>query len=236
MDFELNKPLTYLNKFQELIRDSGWAVDLFWARDYTNKVKPSVDDKIAKAEFLIIRKPLTFLSSAMIRKKLQDLVFKKTKNMLVMYTFSETDSLIVMNQFLQPFKINASEIKVIDHKTNLKDKRDVIFQKKNDCFSHDEIFTGINKILIPHPHYIYVDTPAKVLIRGNPTTEIDQDNDIEVESGNLSGSDIVVGAYYEEAGRILVLDSTLFLDKYFDHNKKFIKNVITWLGGDSKKA
>jgi hypothetical protein len=61
MDFELNKPLTYLNKFKKMIRDEGYNLDLFWAKDYSSEKKPSIDDKINSSEFLVIRKPLTFL-------------------------------------------------------------------------------------------------------------------------------------------------------------------------------
>jgi hypothetical protein len=144
-----------------------------------------------------------------------------------MYTFSERESMDALNKFLNPFMINTSEVQIIDNKVNLDNIRNVIFQKENKCFSHNELFKGVNKILIPNPHHIYVDEPAKVLIRGNPSTEIKYD--LFVETSNLKGQDVIAGAYYEDTGRLIVLDSTLFLDKYFDFNKKFIINVIKWL-------
>ena len=227
MDFELNRPLTYLNKFKQLLNDEGWALDLFWARDYAQEVKPSIDDKINSAELLIIRKPLTFLTGPQVRKKLQQAVLKDKKSFLIMYTFTEKDSQDVLNEFLKPFKINTSELQLIDNKTNMNDKRNVLFEKKNKCFSHNTLFKGVSKVLIPHPHHIYVSKPAKILIRGNPSTELKYNFD--QESTALSGANLIVGAYYEKTGRIIVVDSTLFLDKYFDHNKKFVKNVIDWL-------
>ncbi|WP_455392380.1 hypothetical protein [[Eubacterium] cellulosolvens] len=233
MDFELNQPLTYLNKFRKLIRDEGWELDLFWARDYSQKERPSVDEKIKKAKLLVIRKPLTFLSGPQVRKKLQQAVLKDKKSLLVMYTFTEMDSLEVLNEFLRPFKINTSEIQIIDNKTNANDKRNVVFQKKNKCFLHNELFDGVANILIPHPHYVYVTEPAKILIRGNPSTELKYG--INEGGLDLTGSELTVGAYYEETGKMIVLDSTLFLDKYFDFNKRFVKNVITWLGKKTKR-
>jgi hypothetical protein len=234
MDFELNKPLTYLAKFRQLLSDEGWDLDLFWASDYAKKDKPSIDKKINDADLLLIRKPLTFLTGPQVRKKLQDAILKKKKNLLVMYTFTERESLDVLNEFLRPFKINTSDLQLIDDKTNQQDRRNVVFQKKNDCFYHDELFKGVSKLLIPHPHMIFVESPAKVLIRGNPTTELKYDF-IELTS-NLGGNDLIAGAYYNEknSGRMIVIDSTLFLDKYFDFNKKFVKNVLTWLGNNKE--
>lgn len=228
MDFELNKPLTYLNKFKKMIRDEGYNLDLFWAKDYSSEKKPSIDDKINSSEFLVIRKPLTFLIGPQVRKKLQDAVLEDKKSILIMYTFTEKDSLDVINEFLKPFKINTSEIQVVDFVANSDGQRNVIFQKKNNCFFHDELFKGVSKILIPHPHYVYVTEPAKILIRGNPSTELKYKQDDDSDS--LTGADLVVAGYYEETGRLVVMDSTLFLDKYFDFNKKFVKNIITWLG------
>jgi len=229
MDFELNQPLTYLNKFTKLIENEGFTLDLFWARDYVSDKKPSIDDKINNSKFLIIRKPLTFLSGPIVRKKLQDAVIKDKKNMLVMYTFTEKDSMDVLNEFLKPFKINTSEIQIVDPKANSDDKRNVVFQKKNNCFVHKELFKGVSKVLIPHPHFVYVTKPAKILIRGNPSSELKYK--LDDESSDLTGRNLIVGAYYDKTGRIILLDSTLFLDKYIDFNKKFVKNVITWLGG-----
>lgn len=228
MDFELNKPLTYLNKFGKLIRDEGWNLDLFWAKEYTHENKPSVNYKIDSAKILIIRKPLTFLSSPRVRKKLQETIKKDKKNMLIMYSFTERDSLDALSEFLKPFMITPSEVQIIDNKSNQDNFRNVIFHKKNKCFNHSELFKGISKILIPHPHLVSVNKPAKILIKGNPSTEVQED--IYFETSTLSGSDVIVGAYYDDTGRILVMDSTLFLDNFFDFNKKFIKNVITWLG------
>jgi hypothetical protein len=230
MDFELNKPLTYLNKFRKLVRNEGWDLDLFWASDYSQKKKPSIDVKINSAKLLVIRKPLTFLSGPQVRKKLQQAVLKSKKNLLVMYTYTENDSLEVLNEFLKPFKINTSDLQMIDNKTNQQDYRNVVFQKKNNCFYHDELFSGVSKILIPHPHMIYVHEPAKVLIRGNPTTELKTDFNENVS--DLSGDNLIAGAYYNEkkSGKMLVIDSTLFLDEYFDFNKRFVKNIFTWFG------
>jgi hypothetical protein len=228
MDFELNLPLSYLNKFKSLINDKGWILDLFWARDYNQKEKPRIEDKINSAQILMIRKPLTFLTSPKMRKRLQDSILKDKKNMLIMYTFTEIESLEVMNKFLEPFKINLSEVQIIDNKRNQGNIRNVIFQKKNKCFSHDELFKGVSSILIPNPHHIFVKKPAKILIKGNPSTAVQYY--ISEETSNLKGSNLIVGAYYNDTGRMVVLDSTLFLDKFFDFNKKFIKNVITWLG------
>jgi len=227
MDFELNNPLTYLSKFKKLVKDEGWVLDLFWASDYTKKKRPSVDEKISKANFLIIRKPLTFLSSATIRSKLQEIIRTKKKNLLIMYTFTEFESLGVLNQFLEPFKIQLSELQIIDNTTNQNDTRTVVFHKKNKCFNHKFLFNGVQKVTIPHPHHMYLTKPAKILIRGNPSSEIK--DSIYMDTSNLKGSDLIVGAYHESNGKILVLDSTLFLDQYFDYNKKFISNVFHYL-------
>lgn len=236
LDFELNKPLTYLNKFKQLLKDEGWLVDLFWARDYAQEKKPSLDEKINSSDFLIIRKPLTFLTSPAAREKIQEAILKKKRNLLVMYTFFEKESLDVLVNFLNPFKITPSDIKIVDNKTNLENKRMVVFHKKNKCFSHDTLFTNVTKVLIPHPHHLFVSSPAKVLVRGNPTTEVQDDPLYELtDNSDLKGSNITVGAYYDKSGKLVIISSTLFLDNYFDFNKKFIKNVITWLGGKKKK-
>lgn len=227
MDFELNKPLTYLSKFKKLIEDNGWYLDLFWARDYSNGAGPPIEDKIKDAKFLVIRKPLTFLSGPKVRKTLQDAVIKDEKSILIMYTFSESDSLHALNKFMEPFKIQLSDASIIDMKTNQDDKHNVVFQKKNRCFFNDSLFKGVSKLLIPFPHHIYTDDPAKILIRANPSSELKFD--IFQETKDIKGTDLIVGAYYDKTGRIVVVDSTLFLDNYFDFNKRFVKNVFTWL-------
>lgn len=228
LDFELNNPLTYLDKFKRLLKDENWNLDLFWARDYNQKDKPSLDDKLNSTQFLLIRKPLTFLSSPKVRKKIQNNVLKEKKSLLIMYTFSEIETLELLNSFLEPFKIQISEIQVIDKKTNLKNKHEVIFHKKSNCFSHNSLFNNIDKIVISDAHHIYVNSPSKILIQGNPSTELQFPMSDEIAP--LTGSEINISAYYEETGLVTVINSTLFLNKYFDFNKKFIKNIITWMG------
>jgi hypothetical protein len=144
-----------------------------------------------------------------------------------MYTFSESDSLDALNKFMEPFKIQLSDASIIDTKTNQDDQHNVIFQKKNRCFFNDILFKGVGKLLIPFPHHIYTADPAKILIRANPSSEIKFD--IFQETKEIKGTDLIVGAYYDKTGRIVVVDSTLFLDNYFDFNKRFVKNVFTWL-------
>ena len=145
-----------------------------------------------------------------------------------MYTFPDMETLELLNSFLKPFNIQISEIQIIDHETNLKNKREVIYHKKNNCFLHDELFKDVNKIVISDAYHIYLDSPAKNLIRGNPSTKLQFL--MSTEEAEMRGSEINVSVYYEETCRVMLINSTLFLDKYFDFNKKFIKNIITWLG------
>ncbi len=228
MDFELNKPLTYLNKFKKMLNDNDWTLDIFWAKEYTKKEKPTMDEKIKNTEFLIIRKPMTFLSNAETRKKIQNVVLKDKKNLLVMSTFPDRDSLDVLTNFLQPFHINPTDNKVIDNNTNKNNERLVVFNKKNKCFSHATLFKGVKSIVIPYPYHLIVDSPAEILIRGNPSTEV-LDDGMDYTPG-LKGSDIIVGAYFEASCRVIVVNSTIFLDSYFEFNRSFIKNIISWCG------
>ena len=81
MDFELNQPLGLLSKFKHWLVREGWTVDMFWAKDYAQeqKKKPSFDEKLQSSNLLFIRKPLTFLTSPNVRKKLQEVVLKEKK-------------------------------------------------------------------------------------------------------------------------------------------------------------
>ena len=123
--------------------------------------KPSFDDKISNFEFLIIRKPLTFLTSTQAREKIQNAILKDKKNLLIMYTYYDLESFEVLYNFLKPFNIIPSEIKIIDHKTNLKNKNVVVFHKKNKCFMHDTLFDGVTKLVISDPRHLTVEPPAK---------------------------------------------------------------------------
>lgn len=233
MDFELNKPLTYLSKFKEMLNNDGWNLDMFWAKDYSSDNKPTLDDKINSANLLLIRKPLTFLSSQLAIGKIQEAVLKEKKNLLLMMTYIDLETNSLLRNFLKPFNIIPSGIKAIDTKTNQDNKRMVIYHKKNKCFLHDELFKNVNKILIPDAINLFVDSPAKILIRGNPSTEAV--NTLGIDESEPTGSDIIVGAYHEEKGRLITINSTLFLDNYFDFNKPFIKNIMTWLRTDKKQ-
>ena len=185
MDFELNKPLTLLNKFKTFLRNEGWAVDMFLAKDYSDGKKPSLDDKINSAQFILIRKPLTFLNSPKVTKKLQDAVLKDKKSLLLMLTFLDKESLNLIQNFLKPFKITPSEIKIIDQITNLNNKRSVVYHKKNNCFVNDIFFKQVAKIVVPDANVLYIEPPSEVMIRGNPSTEtthIDLKNNDEIKS------------------------------------------------------
>lgn len=233
LDFELNNPLIYLNKFQSLLKDEGWLIDLFWVNEPSTKNKSILEAKIEKNQFMIIYKPLTFLSSPGSRKKIQDAVIKDKKNLLLMISFNDTETYELLQQFLVPFKINLSFNKIIDNNTNLKHVRSVVYHKKNKCFKHNELFSGVSKLVIPYAHHLNINPPAKILIQGNPTTELQVE--YKTDDSDINGSDIIAGAYYEKTGRIVIVNSTVFLDKFFDFNKPFIKNVITWLGKVTNK-
>ncbi len=232
MDFELNQPLTLLNKFDSWLQKEGWKLDMFWAKDYTKKDKPTFDEKLGSSDFLFIRKPLTFLTSPNVREKLQKAILKNKKSLLLMMSFSDRETLDLLREFLKPFNIEPSDVRAIDDVTNLQGKRSVIFHKKNNCFEHSEIFKRVNKIVIPDANLLFIEPPSKILIRGNPSTDIFSHNPIN--KPELKGSNIIVGAYYEETGKIIVVNSSIFLDKYFDFNKPFIKNVMNWLSLEKK--
>jgi hypothetical protein len=227
MDFELNMPLTYLNKFTKLLKTDNWYLDMFWAKDYMKKKRPTLDEKIKSYNILLIRKPMTFLSSKVAVEKIQKAILRDNKRLLLMLTFLDYETLDMLKDFLEPFNIIPTEIRAIDYKTNQDNRKSVIYHKKNKCFNHDELFKNVSKIVIPDATHLYVEPPAKILIRGNPSTEP------FYTTGNIknapSGSDLIVGAYYEESGRMLIVNSTVFLDNYFDFNRPFIKNVIKWL-------
>ena len=131
MDFELNQPLAYLTKFKKMLASDGWNLDMFWAKDYASDNKPSFDDKLNGSNFLFIRKPLTFLSSPNVRKKIQEAVLDRKKSLLLMMSFADKESLDLIRDFLEPFKIEPSDVRAIDNVTNLKGKRSVVFHKKN---------------------------------------------------------------------------------------------------------
>jgi hypothetical protein len=233
MDFELNKPLTYLDKFNQLLKKDGWILDMFWVKDYSQEKKPSLDDKINNSDLLFIRKPLTFLSSPTATEKIQNAILKNNKNLLLMMTYSDYETFDMLKNFLIPFNITLSEFRAFDIKTYQEHERSVIFHKKNKCFNHKELFKGINKVLIPDASHLVVEPPANVLIRGNPSTETSKSFGGREEGPK--GSDIIVGAYYEESGKILVVNSTVFLDNFFDFNKPFIKNIMGWLDSNNPK-
>jgi hypothetical protein len=229
LDFELNQPLALLNKFKHWLRKEGWKLEMFWAKDYSpeQNQKPTFDEKLQTSNLLFIRKPLTFLTSPNVRKKIQHAVLNDKKNLLLMMSFTDIETLEILKEFLIPFKIEPSDIRAMDEKTNLDERRSVVFHKKNKCFSHNEIFNRVQKVVIPDANILYLKPPAKILIRGNPSTETY--SLFPDESNGPKGSDVIVGAYYEDSGRVIVVNSSVFLDNYFDFNKPFIKNVMNWL-------
>ena len=83
-----------------------------------------------------------------------------------------------------------------------------------------------------HPSII-PNSRISYLIQGNSSTEMDYIFDESISK--LEGSDITVAAYYEKNGKMLVVNSTIFLDNYFNFNKPFIKNVVSWLGEEKRK-
>ena len=80
LDYELNQPFLYIEKFQNMLTKQDFQVDMFKISDAGKDKKSPLDDKIEACDFIILRKPLTFLSGESTRKKIQDFVVKKHKN------------------------------------------------------------------------------------------------------------------------------------------------------------
>jgi hypothetical protein len=227
LDYELNQPFLYIEKFQKLLTNQDLNIDMFKISDAGKEKKSPLDDKIDACDFIILRKPLTFLSSEPTRQKIQDFVIKKHKNILVTFSFVDYESLEIINDFLKPTNIQSSGIMVYDDKENLGSRRLVRFRKSNGCLEHSDIFKGVDEVVIPQAHYVYVVRPSKVLIRGNPSTRAEGTSDSQLE--NIGGNEIIVSAYNDDNAKIILMDSTLLNNKYIDKNTKFVKNVINWM-------
>lgn len=228
LDYELNQPFLYIEKFQNLLTKQDFQVDMFKISDAGKDKKSPLDDKIEACDFIILRKPLTFLSGESTRQKIQDFVVKKHKNILITFSFVDYESLDILNDFLKPLNIQSSGIMVYDDKENLGSRRLVVFRKSNGCLEHPKIFKGVDQVVIPQAHYIYVVKPSKVMIRGNPSTRAVGTSDSQLE--NIGGKEIVVGGYNDDKAKVILMDSTLINNKYIDKNTKFVKNVIKWMG------
>jgi len=227
LDYELNQPFLYIEKFQKLLTNQDLNIDMFKISDAGKDKKSPLDDKIDACDFIILRKPLTFLSSEPTRQKIQDFVIKKHKNILVTFSFVDYESLEIINDFLKPTNIQSSGIMVYDDKENLGSRRLVRFRKSNGCLEHPDLFKGVDEVVIPQAHYVYVVKPSKVLIRGNPSTRAEGTSDSQLE--NIGGNEIIVSAYNDDNAKIILMDSTLLNNKYIDKNTKFVKNIVNWM-------
>jgi hypothetical protein len=228
LDYELNQPFLYIEKFQSLLKKQDFDTDMFKISDAGKDKKSPLIDKIESCDIVLLRKPLTFLSSESTRKKIQDVITKKNKNILITFSFVDYESLEILNDFLKPFKIQSSGIMVYDDQENLGSRRLVVFRKTNGCLEHPEIFKGVDKVVIPQAHYVYVVKPSKVMIRGNPSTRAEGTSDSQLE--NVGGQEIIVSAYSDGDSKVILMDSTLLNNKYLDKNLKFVQNVVKWMG------
>lgn len=227
LEFELNKPFTYIEDFINILTNSDIEVDIFNVSDAGKDKKSPLVPKIEACNFMILRKPLTFLSSESSRTHISDAVIKGNKNLLIIYSFSDIDSLEVLNNFLEPLNLRASSLMVYDEHENFESRRIVVFREANGCFEHREIFKGVDKVIIPQAHHIFITEPAKVMIRGNPTTRTVSTFDMPV--AEVEGREIIVGAFNEKTSRVILMDSTLVNNKYIRQNTRFVKNVIKWI-------
>ncbi len=227
LDFELNKPFTYIEDFINILSKSDIEIDIFNVSDAGKDKKSPLMNKIEASNFLILRKPLTFLTSESSRAHIREAVMEGNKNLLIIYSFSDIDSLEVLNDFMAPLNLRASSLMVYDDNNNFESRRIVVFHKANGCFVHPEVFKGVEKVVIPQAHHIFITNPSKAMIRGNPTTRTLGTTDMPV--AGVEGSDIIVGAYNEESSRVVIMDSTLVNNKYIRENTRFVKNIIKWI-------
>jgi hypothetical protein len=228
LDYELNQPFLYIEKFQKILTKLDFNIDMFKISDAGKDKKSPLLDKIEACDFVLLRKPLTFLSNESTRKKIQDFVIKKKKNILITFSFVDHESLEILNDFLQPLKIQSSGIMVYDDKENLGSRRLVVFRKSNGCLEHPKIFKGVDQVVIPQAHYVYVVKPSKPMIRGNPSTRAEGTSDSQIE--NIGGQEIIVSAYNDDNSKVILMDSTLINNKYIDKNIKFVQNVVKYMG------
>jgi hypothetical protein len=229
LDFKQNNPFMYIEKFQHLLYRLNIEVDMF--NRYGAKrgdAYHALAEKLSQCELIILRKPLPLLSDDTIIELVHDAISAYHIAVFAIYSFSEQAALDTLNRFLQPYHIQSSSIMVYDDSENVGSRRIVRFLQENNCFATDcKIFDGVDSVVIPHPHHIFVNTPSKPLIRGNSTTITIDSNDLLLE--HPIGSEIIVGAYHQEPARLVVIDSTPFVDTYIELNMKFAENIIYWL-------
>jgi len=227
LDFLENAPYTYLNSFKDLIRERGLDPEMLTPKDLMGDTKGGLQSRFDDCQFIIVRKPLAVLLNKSIRDAVTKAVQEDGKNLLVMYSFVEDDAHGAMNSTLEPFNIQSTSIKVFDDVENEGSKRMVTFRDRNWCFVHEDLMKEVTQVTIPHPHHLEVQAPSKPVIVGNSTTIAMTEYDVLLD--DPKGKTIVVAACYEEKGRLILTDSTIYLDSYISWNKKFISNILDWL-------
>jgi hypothetical protein len=228
LDFNINRPFQYFESFRKALKDMGVELSAISKDDLSKGLPESLEEKFEECSFIVLRKPFAVLSGEKMRGQVQEAVLSGKVGILVLFSFSEMDALVIMNQFLEPFKITTSDFMVLDEQSNFKDtKKVVVFKPEAGAFKYEKLFQGIEQVVIPQPHHLFIQPPAVPVIVGNPTSIANRFYEDPAEQ--MDGEEIVVSALNEEKGRLLLVDSTMFTNEWLDLNTGFLKNIVDWV-------
>ena len=118
LDFNINRPFSSMESFRSKLK--GLDVELnALSKDDVKKGLPQVlEEKFEECDFLVLRKPFAVLSGEKMQGLVQDAVVSGKVSLLVLFSFSEMDAMVLTNQFLSPFNITTTDIMVWDELSN----------------------------------------------------------------------------------------------------------------------
>ena len=228
LDFNINRPFQYFESFRKSLRDLGVELTALSKDDLSKGLPESLKEKFEECKFIVLRKPFAVMSGEKMRAQVQEAVLSGKVGILVLFSFSEMDALVIMNQFLEPFNITTSDFMVQDEDSNFKNtKKVVVFKPEAGAFKNEKLFQGVDEVVIPQPHHLFIQPPATPVLVGNPTSTANRFYEDPAEQ--MNGEEIVVSALNEENGRLLLVDSTMFTNEWIDLNTGFLKNVVNWV-------
>lgn len=226
LDFNINRPFQYIESFRKTLESLDVELNALSKDDVKKGLPEVLQEKFEECSFLVLRKPFAVLSGEKMREQVQNAVISGKVNLLVLFSFSEMEALEIVNEFLTPFNIQASDYMVWDEESNIKGtKKLVVF--KPGAFRYPGLFEGVEQVVIPQPHHLNIQDPAEPILVGNPTTYSNQFQ--EQPATQIDADNVVVGAINEQNGRVLVMDSTVFTNEWLDHNIPFLKNIVKYV-------
>jgi len=227
LDFNINRPFQYIESFRKTLKSLGIELNALSNDDVKKGLPEVLQEKFEECSFIIVRKPFAVLSGDKMREQVQNAVTSGKVNILVLFSFSEMEALELMNDFLSPFNIQASDYMVWDEDSNIRGtKKLVVFKPEAGAFKHKNLFEGVEQVVIPQPHHLFIQEPAVPVLVGNPTTHANQFQ--ENPATQIDAENVVVGALNQDNGHVLVMDPTLFTNEWLEYNIPFLKNVLKW--------